>query len=70
MDDDPNLGVGICRILNSAGMETIYASTGSDGLMLAQQHKPDLVLCDVNLPDMDGYEVCKAIKSDSDISDT
>ena len=64
VDDDPHLLQGMSRILKSAGYETIEAANGTDCLRFAIEHKPDLVLLDVMLPDINGVEVCKRIKSD------
>jgi PAS domain S-box-containing protein len=52
------------HILATQGYEVIQATTGEEGLRLARQTRPDLVLLDVVLPDADGFEICKAIKSD------
>ena len=51
--------------LRQAGHKVNLASTGLDGLKLAREKKPDLVLLDLMLPDMSGTEVCKALKQDS-----
>ena len=53
------------RLLQKAGYEVIEAGTGADALRMVQDLRPDLVLLDVNLPDMSGLEVCRAIKSSS-----
>ncbi len=52
------------QVLRGAGFEVKEASTGSDALRLAASENPDVVLLDVNLPDMSGFEVCRQIKSD------
>jgi two-component system phosphate regulon response regulator PhoB len=51
--------------LRQAGHKVNLASTGQDGLRLAREKKPDLVLLDLMLPDISGTEVCKALKQDS-----
>ncbi len=51
--------------LRQAGHKVNLASTGHDGLKLAREKKPDLVLLDLMLPDISGTEVCKALKQDS-----
>jgi two-component system, OmpR family, KDP operon response regulator KdpE len=53
--------------LATKGYEIVTASTGSQGLQLAAQEAPDLVLLDVMLPDMDGYEVCRRLREFSDV---
>lgn len=49
--------------LSGARYETVQASTGEEALRLIAQESPDLVLLDVQLPDMDGIEICRALKS-------
>ena len=51
------------RVLRSAGFEVLEADTGAQALELATNRQPQLVLLDVNLPDMTGYEVCRQIKA-------
>ena len=51
------------RILRDAGLEVVEAGTGAEALRLVLD-KPDLVLLDINLPDMNGFEVCARIKAD------
>jgi two-component system phosphate regulon response regulator PhoB len=51
--------------LRDAGHEVLSASTGRDGLELARQRTPELVLLDLMLPDMPGTDICKALKRDS-----
>jgi len=50
--------------LRQAGHKVNLASTGQDGLKLAREKKPDLVLLDLMLPDISGTEVCKSLKQD------
>jgi two-component system phosphate regulon response regulator PhoB len=50
--------------LRKAGHKVSLASTGQEGLRLAREQKPDLVLLDLMLPDIPGTEVCKALKQD------
>lgn len=46
------------------GYHLFFATTGKDALRIASEAPPDLILLDIVMPDMDGYEVCKALKSD------
>ena len=64
VDDNPDVLVAVSRLLRSAGYDVLEASTGAEGLRLVKERRPDLVLLDVNLPDISGIEVCKRIKSD------
>src|SRR4029450_4074525 len=52
------------RILKSAGFDVIEATTGSAALHLVRPPRPHLVLPDVNLPDITGFDVCRQIKED------
>ncbi len=51
------------RALTSKGYQFLYAPTGLEGLSVANQSKPDIVLLDINLPDIDGYEVARRMRS-------
>jgi signal transduction histidine kinase len=50
------------RDLRSAGFSVIEATTGAEALRLVEQHKPLVLLLDVQLPDIDGYQVCRYVK--------
>jgi two-component system phosphate regulon response regulator PhoB len=53
----------------SAGFVVVSAGTGAEGLVAVLQHKPDVVVLDLMLPDQSGYEVCKAIRADPTVGD-
>ena len=62
IEDNPdNLGL-ISLALERAGYRISFAVTGADGVRLAQELAPDLILVDINLPDFDGYEVTRRIR--------
>ena len=69
VDDDPEIRRVFTRILNDAGYDVLQASKGREGLQLAREMRPDLALLDVLLPDLNGMEVCKQIKTDPDLRD-
>jgi signal transduction histidine kinase len=52
------------RILQLAGYQVVEAATGADALRLIREAKPQLILLDVKLPDVDGTQLCRTIKSD------
>lgn len=64
VDDTASSRYTKTRVLRQSGYRVIEASTGADALRAVREESPALVLCDVNLPDMSGIEVCRAIKSD------
>lgn len=58
------------KILRQAGFEVIEATTGTQTLKLMSEHKPAVVLLDVNLPDMHGFEVCRRIRTNPALAAT
>ena len=58
------------KVLQQAGFTVREASTGKEALQLAATHNPALILLDVNLPDMSGFEVCRLIRNDPKIRPT
>lgn len=68
-DNDANLYTR-GRILRREGFAVVEASTGADALRLVRELKPPLVLCDVQMPDINGLEVCRRIKNDSELIST
>ena len=63
-EDDPLLMPLLKATFRSSGLRVITAGTGTQALNLARTELPDLMLLDVGLPEMNGYEVCQAIKTD------
>ena len=66
VDDDEAGRYAITKILKNAGFDVIEAANGTDALTMAAAQHPDLVLLDVNLPDIGGFEVCKRLKLNPD----
>ncbi len=64
VDDTPELLQASARVLRSAGATVLEAVDGHSCLAAVRRHLPDLVLLDVELPDLLGYEVCRRIKND------
>ncbi len=64
IEDESDIRQILDHNLRTAGHEVVSAGRGQDGLRLARQERPDLVLLDLMLPDISGTEVCRAIKDD------
>ncbi len=56
----------LMRRLRRKGYGVILATDGSEGLNMAQEHKPDIILMDLSLPDMDGWEATRRLKAIDD----
>ena len=68
IEDDAFLAKIYTQAIEEASFETILASSGEDGLKLARRAKPDLILLDILLPHMNGFEVLETLKSDPSLS--
>ncbi len=66
VDDERDLVETITFRLEAAGYEVSSAFDGQEGLEKAREIKPDLILLDVMMPKMDGYQVCRMLKFDDD----
>ncbi|MGQ0601457.1 MAG: response regulator transcription factor [Anaerolineales bacterium] len=67
IDDEPKIAE-ICRdYLTAAGFGVLAAGTGPQGLALARKDKPDLVVLDLMLPGMDGLDVCRELRRESNV---
>ena len=66
VDDDVALAEMIGIVLQNEGYDVFFCADGSAALAQFQEHNPDLVLLDVMLPGMDGFDVCRAIRRVSD----
>ena len=64
VDDDPDQTDILAHSLGKQGYATATASTGEDGLSMARNEHPDLVLMDIRLPDMDGLTICRQLNDD------
>ncbi|HAG81486.1 MAG TPA: response regulator [Cyanobacteria bacterium UBA12227] len=65
IEDEPTVRENIMELLDAEGFDASAAENGSVGLNLAQQQLPDLILCDVLMPELDGYGVLSALRSQS-----
>jgi DNA-binding response OmpR family regulator len=67
VDDEPEI-IEICRdYLKASAFDVVTAKDGSQGLAAARREKPDLIVLDWMMPEMDGIDVCRAIRRESDV---
>ena len=62
IEDSPYLAESLFDMLSIKGYEAVLAPTGREGVAMAIEQKPDLILLDIRLPDIDGYEVYRRIR--------
>lgn len=62
IEDEQLLQENIMELLDAENFEVFGAGDGKVGLKLAQQHLPDLIICDVMMPELDGYGVLRALR--------
>jgi DNA-binding response OmpR family regulator len=63
-DDDPSLLRLISTTLGSGDFDLLQANDGQEALEAARRQHPDLILLDINMPRLDGFQVCEALKGD------
>jgi DNA-binding response OmpR family regulator len=67
IDDEPLMVKSTCMALKFNGFETLGAANGPLGLTAAQEHRPDVILLDIMMPDMDGWEVLSHLKENGSL---
>jgi signal transduction histidine kinase/CheY-like chemotaxis protein len=70
IEDNADTSDSLRLALALAGHEVKVAHDGTTGIALARSFHPDIVLCDIGLPGMDGYEVARTLRADADLRDT
>jgi DNA-binding response OmpR family regulator len=66
VDDEPNILLSLDFLMRKEGYEVFVARNGTEALESVQNHLPDVVLLDIMMPDVDGYEICKFIKNNEE----
>jgi DNA-binding response OmpR family regulator len=64
VDDEPSIVVPIQFLMEQQGFNVLVAENGEDALDIIYKYKPDLILLDIMLPRIDGYEVCEIVRLD------
>ncbi|MEM6661892.1 MAG: response regulator transcription factor [Pseudomonadota bacterium] len=67
VDDDPHIRDVVCFALGKAGMDTRAAGDGAEALRMAEEREPDLLVLDINMPEMDGLELCRKLRQTSEV---
>jgi DNA-binding response OmpR family regulator len=62
IEDEPHIALGLKDALEFEGFRVVAAANGKGGMELSQREHPDAILLDLMLPDMNGYDVCKAVR--------
>ncbi len=69
VDDNPEHTKAAALVLRKEGYQVIEANSGVESLTLVKEHRPDVILLDVVMPDLDGFEICQRVKADPELSD-
>ena len=70
VDDEPNIVVPLQFLMEQNGYEVMVAESGEEAIEAYLKFKPDLILLDIMLPGIDGFEVCQVIRLESDWGNT
>src|ERR1700754_25653 len=62
VEDDPALALGLRDTLEFEGFRVIHADKGEQGLALATKNRPDCIILDLMLPDINGYQICERVR--------
>jgi CheY-like chemotaxis protein len=65
MEDEPDISMLVEATLQFDGHQVQIAANGHDGIELIRRHHPEIIILDVQMPDMSGYDVLKILKNDS-----
>ena len=65
VDDDPTIIKIVHSLLTAQGHEVVSATDGIDAMVKVKEHKPDLIVLDIMMPELNGYDVCHKLKFDS-----
>jgi two-component system CheB/CheR fusion protein len=70
VEDNPDSAESLRLLLEFFGHEVWVAPTGTEGVRMASAHRPEVVLCDIGLPELDGFGVAAALRSDPTTAET
>ncbi|MBS2038913.1 response regulator [bacterium] len=67
VEDSPTQAARLKHILQQSGFDVLVAPRASDALKIARSEKPQLIVSDVSMPEMDGYELCRRVRADAQL---
>lgn len=62
VEDDPALAMGLCDALEFEGFKVLHTDRGQEAIEKAHKHRPDCIILDLMLPDLNGYQVCEQVR--------
>ena len=68
VDDEQNIAISVEYLMRREGFDVSVAKDGEEGLAMIRSTKPDLVLLDVMMPKMDGFQVCSEVRADASLA--
>lgn len=68
VDDEPNIVMSLDYLLRRKNYDVFIARNGLEAINAIKEHQPDLILLDIMMPDVDGYEICERVKSNPETS--
>ena len=69
VEDSPSQALTLRRLLEREGLQVLWAQDGRLGVMMAQQYDPEVIVLDVEMPDMNGFEACRTLKANEKTAD-
>ena len=69
-EDEPSIVLSLQFLMTEAGLEVLTAENGADALRLSREHTPDLLVLDIMLPVVNGFEVCRSVREDPGLEKT
>ncbi len=70
VDDEPNILISLEFLLTKGGFNVFVARDGAEAIDIINEEHPQIVVLDIMMPNVDGYEVCQYIKNDDDLKET
>lgn len=68
IEDDKTIRNGLNRLMSNEGYSAFFAENGVEGVKVAMDEKPDLIICDIAMPEMNGFEVLAKIKQNPSLA--